>query len=103
MRAASSLLPLGCEIVTGNPHAYLMCAANEPARGSNSGVERCNAGRVRVGIELERVLARLEESDGAENVVMDEGVAHEALGALAVVDSKRVGCRVECLSGVAAS
>ncbi|WP_159073615.1 hypothetical protein [Streptomyces sp. RTd22] len=56
-----------------------------------------------MGIELERVLARLEESDGTENVVMDERVAYEVLGALAVVDPERVGCRTECLSGVAAS
>ena len=56
-----------------------------------------------MGIELERVLARLKESDGAENVVVDERVAHEVLGALAVVDPKRVGRRVECLSGADAS
>ncbi|MCX5328172.1 hypothetical protein OG773_02200 [Streptomyces sp. NBC_00140] len=56
-----------------------------------AGDERLNAGRVRVGIELDRVLARLEESGGAENVILDEGAALIALGALAIVDPERVG------------
>lgn len=55
-----------------------------------------------MGIELERVLARLGESGGEENVVMDEGVAREVLGALAIVDPKRVDCRSECFGCVAA-
>ncbi|MFM9499560.1 hypothetical protein ACKI1Q_38950 [Streptomyces galilaeus] len=66
-----------------------------------AGDERCNAGSVRVGIELERVLARLEESGGAENVILDGGAALDALGALAIVDPKRVGCGLECVSGAA--
>lgn len=47
-----------------------------------------------MGIELDRVLARLEESDGVENVTLDEGAALAALGALAIVDPKRVDCDV---------
>ncbi|MFF3976922.1 hypothetical protein [Streptomyces sp. NPDC001828] len=43
-----------------------------------------------MGIELERVLARLRESGGAEKVTLDEDAAFEALGALAVVDPRRV-------------
>jgi hypothetical protein len=53
--------------------------------------EHCNAGRVRVGIELDRVLARLKESDGAENATLDEEEALRVLGALAIVDPGRVG------------
>ncbi|WP_405908690.1 hypothetical protein OG742_30235 [Streptomyces sp. NBC_00828] len=55
-----------------------------------------------MGIELERVLARLKESGGTENVILDDEAALGALGALAIVDPKRVGCDVECVSGVAA-
>ncbi len=64
--------------------------------------ERCNAGRARVGIELDRVLARLEESGGTENVILDDEAALGLLGALAVVDPKRVGCDVERGSGATA-
>jgi hypothetical protein len=56
-----------------------------------------------VGIELDRVLARLEESGGTENVVLDNEAALGLLGALAVVDPKRVGSDVERASGVTAS
>lgn len=56
----------------------------------DAGAERCNAGRVRVGIELDRVLARVEESGGPENVSLDDEAALAALGALAIVDAKRV-------------
>ncbi|MCX4761955.1 hypothetical protein OG562_13410 [Streptomyces sp. NBC_01275] len=56
-----------------------------------------------MGIELDRVLARLGESGGAENVLLDDEAALGALGALAIVDPKRVGCDVECVSGAAAS
>jgi hypothetical protein len=52
-----------------------------------------------VGIELDRVLARLKESSGAENVILDEKAARDALGALSIVDPKRVDRDVECLSG----
>ncbi|MDQ0601930.1 hypothetical protein QF037_006275 [Streptomyces canus] len=48
-----------------------------------------------MGIELDRVLARLEESGGVENVALDEGTALVALGALAIVDPKRVGCGLQ--------
>ncbi|MXM62100.1 hypothetical protein GR925_01200 [Streptomyces sp. HUCO-GS316] len=44
-----------------------------------------------MGIELDRVLARLEESGGVENVVLDDESALGALGALAVVDPERIG------------
>ncbi|MEH0588098.1 hypothetical protein QA942_30085 [Streptomyces sp. B21-106] len=43
-----------------------------------------------MGIELGRVLARLEESGGVENVVLDDESAREVLGALSIVDPKRV-------------
>ncbi|WP_178855109.1 hypothetical protein [Streptomyces acidiscabies] len=56
-----------------------------------------------MGIELDRVLARLEESGGTENVILDDEAAFAALGALAIVDVKRVGCVVERMSGAAAS
>ncbi|MFD3618681.1 hypothetical protein ACFWWT_26270 [Streptomyces sp. NPDC058676] len=56
-----------------------------------------------MGIELDRVLARLEESGGTENVILDGEAALGALGALAVVDPKRVGCDVERVSGATAS
>jgi hypothetical protein len=56
-----------------------------------------------VGIELDRVLARLEESGGRENVVLDDEAALAALGALAIVDPKRVGRDVEPARGAAAS
>jgi hypothetical protein len=56
-----------------------------------------------VGIELDRVLARLEESGGRENVVLDDEAALAALGALAIVDPKRVGCDVEPARGAATS
>ncbi|MER6206595.1 hypothetical protein [Streptomyces sp. NPDC001642] len=52
--------------------------------------ERRNAGGYGVGIELDRVLARLEESGDRENVVLGEEVALAALGALAIVDPKRI-------------
>lgn len=55
-----------------------------------------------MGIELERVLARLAESGGREAVTLKEGAALEVLGALSVVDPKRVGRGVERPSGVAA-
>lgn len=85
-----------------------MCAANSPVWGSkwtvaHEGAERCNAGRVRVGIELNRVLARLEESGGAENVILDDEAALGALGAMAIVDPKRVDCDSECVSSAASS
>lgn len=48
-----------------------------------------------MGIELERVLARLEESGGASNVHLDGGVAREVLGALSMVDPRRVECAAE--------
>jgi hypothetical protein len=67
------------------------------------GAERCNAGRLRVGIELDRVLARLEESGGTENVTLDDEAALGVLGALAIVDPKWVGCDVGCASGAVAS
>ncbi|WEH18090.1 hypothetical protein [Streptomyces sp. VNUA24] len=56
-----------------------------------------------MGIELDRVLARLKESGGAENVILDDEAAFAALGALAIVDPTRVGCGVECASDAAAS
>lgn len=56
-----------------------------------------------MGIELDRVLARLKESGGAENVMLDDEAALGVLGALAIVDAKRVECRVECASGAVAS
>jgi hypothetical protein len=55
-----------------------------------------------VGIELDRVLARLKESNGVENVTLDEGATRDALGALSIVDSKWVDRDVECLSGAVA-
>ncbi|WP_164932251.1 MULTISPECIES: hypothetical protein [unclassified Streptomyces] len=55
-----------------------------------------------MGIELERVLARLAESGGRENVALDEGVALDALGALSVVDPDRAGCDAEWLCGAVA-
>ncbi|MFF0089334.1 hypothetical protein ACFYSF_05135 [Streptomyces canus] len=55
-----------------------------------------------MGIELGRVLARLEESGGVENVALDDESAREALGALSIVDPKRVGREAERLSGVTA-
>lgn len=55
-----------------------------------------------MGIELERVLARLAESDGREAVVLDEDAALDVLGALSVVDPKRAGRGAECLSGAVA-
>ncbi|GAA2513734.1 hypothetical protein [Streptomyces longisporus] len=56
-----------------------------------------------MGIELDRVLARLEESGGTENVILDDEAALVALGALAVVDPKRVDREVDCARGAAAS
>jgi hypothetical protein len=56
-----------------------------------------------VGIELDRVLARLEKSGGAENVILDDEAALGLLGALAVVDPKRVDYDVERVSGATAS
>ncbi|MGW4979803.1 hypothetical protein [Streptomyces mirabilis] len=53
-----------------------------------------------MGIELDRVLARLGESGGAENAILDEEAALGVLGALAVVDPRRVAV-AECLSGAA--
>ncbi|MER6131866.1 hypothetical protein [Streptomyces sp. NPDC001815] len=55
-----------------------------------------------MGIELDRVLARLRESDGVENVVMGDVVACDALAALAIVDPKWVDRDVESLSGAVA-
>ncbi|WSQ09016.1 hypothetical protein OG604_15230 [Streptomyces sp. NBC_01231] len=51
-----------------------------------------------MGIELDRVLARLEESNGVENVILDGKAAHGALGALSIVDPKRVDRDAESLS-----
>ena len=48
-----------------------------------------------MGIELDRVLARLEGLDARENVVLSDEVAIAVLGALAIVDPKRVGDVVE--------
>lgn len=85
-----------------------MCAANSTVSGSKLVTIRCGGrnaetrGGYGVGIELERVLARLKESGGTENVILDDEAALGALGALAIVDPKRVGCDVECVSGVAA-
>ncbi|MDH6214070.1 hypothetical protein M2283_001353 [Streptomyces pseudovenezuelae] len=56
-----------------------------------------------MGIELDRVLARLEGSGGVENVVLDDEAALAVLGALAIVDLKRVDCDVEFVTGAAAS
>ncbi|MGR3872656.1 hypothetical protein ACUXZZ_29375 [Streptomyces graminifolii] len=53
--------------------------------------ERRNAGGYGVGIELDRVLARLEKSGERENVVLGDEVVLAVLGALAIVDPKRVG------------
>ncbi|UNO42127.1 hypothetical protein [Streptomyces sp. MST-110588] len=50
-----------------------------------------------MGIELGRVLARLAESGGKENVALGEGSALDALGALSVVDPERVDCDAERL------
>ncbi|MEU6475291.1 hypothetical protein ABZ858_00095 [Streptomyces sp. NPDC047017] len=52
-----------------------------------------------MGIELERVMARLAESGGREAVSLDEETALEALGALSIVDPKRVGGINERLVG----
>lgn len=41
-------------------------------------------------IELDRVLARLEESDGVGNVVLDGELALAVLGGLAIVDPERI-------------
>ncbi|MDH6499490.1 hypothetical protein [Streptomyces sp. SAI-149] len=56
-----------------------------------------------MGIELDRVLARLEESGGTENVVLDHEAALGLLGALAVVDLKRAGYDVAVASDATAS
>lgn len=56
-----------------------------------------------MGIELDRVLARLEESGGRENVVLGDEAALVALGALAIVDLKRVGRDVKPAMGAATS
>ncbi|MFD9390553.1 hypothetical protein ACFWBB_07380 [Streptomyces sp. NPDC060000] len=56
-----------------------------------------------MGIELDGVLARLEESGGTENVILDDEAAFAALGALAIVDAKRVGCDVGHAGGAAVS
>ncbi|WP_435970177.1 hypothetical protein [Streptomyces sp. Qhu_M48] len=42
-----------------------------------------------MGIEVGRVFARLAESEGEENVALDEGLAQEVLGALAIVNVER--------------
>ncbi|MFM9538696.1 hypothetical protein ACKI1I_40970 [Streptomyces turgidiscabies] len=55
-----------------------------------------------MGIELDRVLALLEESGGAENVILNDEAAINALGALAIVDPKWVDC-AECASDAIAS
>lgn len=55
-----------------------------------------------MGIELDRVLARLEESGGVENVVLGDEGALGVLGALAVVDPERIGCGAGGLAHVAA-
>ncbi|MGM9465419.1 hypothetical protein [Streptomyces murinus] len=55
-----------------------------------------------MGIELERVLARLAESGGREAVYLNESAALEVLGALSIVDPKRVEGDVECLAGIRA-
>ncbi|MEV0438448.1 hypothetical protein AB0I84_11030 [Streptomyces spectabilis] len=51
-------------------------------------------------IELGRVLARLEESDGVPNVRLADGEVMELLGALAVVDPERVGSQQGASSAV---
>ncbi|MEV4444682.1 hypothetical protein [Streptomyces mirabilis] len=56
-----------------------------------------------MGIELERVLARLREAGGVENAILDDEAALGVLGALAIVDPKRVGCGAECASSTVAS
>ncbi|MFJ4939784.1 hypothetical protein ACIP8U_38825 [Streptomyces pseudovenezuelae] len=56
-----------------------------------------------MGIELDRVLARLEESGGTENAFLDGEAALAALGALAIVDAKRIGCGMERASDAGAS
>lgn len=53
-----------------------------------------------MGIDLGRVLARLEEAEGREGAVLDDVAVLEVLGALAVVDPKRAGCEAR-LGGVA--
>jgi hypothetical protein len=53
-----------------------------------------------VAIELERVLARLEESDGRENVDLDGEVALGLLGALSIVDPQRLDCDTKGLPGL---
>ncbi|WP_172387314.1 hypothetical protein [Streptomyces sp. MNP-20] len=55
-------------------------------------------------IELGRVLARLEESGGVPNVRLADGEVVELLGALAVVDPKKVEPRqgVPSAAGVTA-
>ncbi|MFE1923448.1 hypothetical protein ACFW91_12860 [Streptomyces asoensis] len=55
-----------------------------------------------MGIELGRVLGRVAESGGVENVALDDESAREVLGALSIVDLKRVGCEPESLGRVAA-
>ncbi|MEV7279766.1 hypothetical protein [Streptomyces sp. NPDC093111] len=44
-----------------------------------------------MGIEVGRVLARLAESGGRGNVALDDGLAREVLGALAIVDIEEIG------------
>ncbi|MGW6395902.1 hypothetical protein ACWFR1_36600 [Streptomyces sp. NPDC055103] len=43
-----------------------------------------------MGIELGRVLARLEESRGRGNVILGDESAREVLSALTIVDLRRV-------------
>lgn len=47
-----------------------------------------------MGIDLSRVLARLEEAGDREGAVLDDAAVLEVLGALAVVDPERAGCEV---------
>ncbi|MGA5637774.1 hypothetical protein ACPCTN_03335 [Streptomyces cinereoruber] len=47
-----------------------------------------------MGIDLGRVLARLEEAGDREGAVLDGDAVLDVLGALAIVDPKRAGCGV---------
>ncbi|XUM00236.1 hypothetical protein ACQ86F_25330 [Streptomyces venezuelae ATCC 10712] len=52
-----------------------------------------------MGIEMGRVLARLAESGGKEHAALDDGLAREVLGALAIVDIEKID-RQACPGGV---
>ncbi|MFE7129376.1 hypothetical protein ACFVIM_00755 [Streptomyces sp. NPDC057638] len=55
-------------------------------------------GRVRVAVEVERVMARLRESEGAVHASVEEEGALEILGALSIVDPRLVGRHPDRLS-----